>query len=125
MKPFDMTKNDQYWLGDSGGIANGRKENGTSVGKARLRMRFLCIFQFVARFYCNICRAQVAISTRVCKLEAFSARFDAAISHGLRACLKLDANLKGFSENEQRYRTEIAVSLHVRFEVAALCEKNC
>ena len=35
----------------------------------------------------------VAVSNRLCKLEAISALFIAAISQGFRTCSKLDANM--------------------------------
>ena len=38
--------------------------------------------------------------------------------------MKFDVNLQDFAEHVQRYRGEIAAELHVRFEVAALREKN-
>ena len=46
---------------------------------------------------------QDAVSNRLCKPEAVSVRFVATMSQTFRTCLKLDANLKGLSENVQRY----------------------
>ena len=41
MKPFDMTKNDQYSLGESGGIAEKRKEKReNSVAKLEFASKF-------------------------------------------------------------------------------------
>ena len=46
---------------------------------------------------------QDAVANRLCKPEAVSVRFVATMSQKCQTCLKLDASLKGFSENVQRY----------------------
>ena len=49
---------------------------------------------FCRTFKRNYCRAQVAVTNRLCTSETISVGFVAAISQGFRTCLQLDANMQ-------------------------------
>lgn len=74
---------------------------------------YMC--NFVALYYCSLCRVQVAVLNSLSKLTAISAQ---SFYRGGFRTPKLKGNLQDSSENVERYGTKIALKtaagLHVR-----------